>query len=130
VAYYLDTSAYLKLVVTAAGTRALRRWLTNAKPQLVASELLRTEALRAARRHSPGALREARRRLAAVTLLSVTSEICDRAVDLDPSILRSLDAIHLATALSLGDELEGIVTYDERLAAAAHVHGVAVLAPS
>ena len=49
---------------------------------------------------------------------------------LDPAILRSLDALHLASALSLADELEGIVTYDERLDVAAGLHGVAVVAPS
>jgi uncharacterized protein len=55
--------------------------------------------------------------------------MCEVAADLDPSILRSLDAAHLATALSVGDELEGIVTYDERLATAARALGLGVLHP-
>jgi predicted nucleic acid-binding protein len=53
-----------------------------------------------------------------------------RLADLDPELLRSLDALHLAAALELGDELDGIVTYDDRLATAARHHGVAVLAPA
>ncbi|MBK5250721.1 MAG: VapC toxin family PIN domain ribonuclease, partial [Actinomycetales bacterium] len=45
-------------------------------------------------------------------------------------LLRSLDAVHLAAALSLGDDLEGIVTYDDRLAEAAQANGVPVASPS
>ncbi|MCZ3387418.1 MAG: PIN domain-containing protein [Actinomycetia bacterium] len=94
-----------------------------------ASELLRVEALRTARRHSANALREARARLDVVTLVSVTGDICERAAAFDPSILRSLDAVHLATALSLGDELGGVLTYDRRLVDACAAHGVRVVAP-
>jgi predicted nucleic acid-binding protein len=128
-AYYLDTSAYLKLVVAEAESRALRTWVSRRQPEAFASELLRVEALRAARRHSPEALLEARLRLDAVTLIAVTSDICERAADLDPQIVRSLDAIHLSTAMSAGDRLEGVITYDERLADACRAHGVQVHAP-
>lgn len=128
-AHYLDTSAFLKLVVTEDGSAAMRTWATGDAVQLVASDLLRTEALRAARRHSSAALLQARLLLDAVHLLAITADICDRAAELDPSILRSLDALHLASALMLGDELESVVTYDERLAAACATHGIAVLAP-
>jgi predicted nucleic acid-binding protein len=130
VAYYLDTSAYLKLVVRETESDALLAWVRSESAVLVASDLMRVEALRTARRHSPAALREARSRLAAVTLVSMTADICDRACDLDPSILRSLDAVHLATALSIGDAMQGVVTYDERLAEACAAHGVVVFAPS
>lgn len=128
-AHYLDTSAFLKLVVAETDSAAMRAWATRDDVQLVASDLLRTEALRAARRHSAAALLQTRTLLDAVHLLSITAEICERAAELDPSILRSLDALHLASALMLGDELEGVVTYDERLADACAVHGIAVLAP-
>lgn len=128
-AYYLDTSAFLKLVVAEDHSRALRAWADETDPDVFATDLLRTEALRTARRHSPAALVEARQRLDSVTLLSLTAEMCERAAELDPAILRSLDALHLAGALTLGDELDGLVTYDERLAAAAALHGVPVLAP-
>lgn len=62
-------------------------------------------------------------------LLTVTTETFEVAGRLDPSILRSLDALHLAAALSLGDELEAMITYDERLAQACRANGVDVLAP-
>ena len=128
-AHYLDTSAFLKLVVAEAESEPLRRWAVSNSIQLVASDLLRTEALRAARRHSPEALLRTRAALETVALVAVTADICERAAELDPSILRSLDALHLATALALGDDLEAVVTYDERLAAACSAHGVPVLAP-
>lgn len=44
--------------------------------------------------------------------------------------MRGLDALHLAAALDLGDELDAILTYDERLTCAAKVHGVEVVAPT
>jgi uncharacterized protein len=129
-AYYLDTSAFLKLVTTEPETSALHSWVQQEDPTLFSSDLLRTEALSAARRYSVEAHRLARRRLEALTFLSLTTDICERAADLDPAILRSLDALHLASALSVAEELEGIVTYDERLRTAADLHGVAVVAPS
>ena len=128
--YYLDTSAFLKLVVAEPETRALLAWAKGSDADFFASDLLRTEALRAGRRHSPRALLEVRARLDAVTLLAVTTDICERAAELDPGILRTLDALHLATALALADDLEGIVTYDGRLADAAALHGVPVVAPA
>jgi uncharacterized protein len=60
----------------------------------------------------------------------VTSSMFEEAGRLDPTLMRSLDAVHLAAALALGDDLEGLVTYDERLAAAAGLNGVAVVAPA
>ena len=69
----------------------------------------------------------ARRRLEALTLLSLTADICERAGIWIRSFVRSLDSLLLASALSLADELEGIVT-DERLRVAAGSHGIAVLA--
>ena len=72
----------------------------------------------------------ARLTLDSVTLLEVTTSIFVEAGRLDPALLRSLDAVHLAAALSLGDDLDGIVTYDERLATAAESSGVAVTMPS
>jgi predicted nucleic acid-binding protein len=62
-------------------------------------------------------------------LLNLTPAVCERAGSLEPVVLRSLDALHLATALELGDDLDGIVTYDERLGDAARILGYAVVAP-
>ncbi len=128
-AFYLDTSAFLKLVVAEAESAALRAWSTDPAVQLASSDLLRAEALRTARRHSPEALFQARTLLDGVALMSVTPDVCERAAELDPSILRSFDALHLASALMLGDSLEGVVTYDTRLATACAVVGVPVIAP-
>jgi predicted nucleic acid-binding protein len=129
VAFYLDTSAAVKLVVHERETTALAKWCAQSGRALVSTDLTRTELLRTTRRVSPGHLAQARLVLESLTLLTLTSELCERAADLEPETLRGLDALHLAGALALGDELEGIVTYDERLADAAMAQGVAVVAP-
>jgi hypothetical protein len=129
VAYYVDTSAFLKLVVEEPHSAAFRKWAESNDGQLFSSDLLYTEALRAARRHSTAALQETRRRLGVLTMLRLTTDICERAADLDPGILCSLDAIHLAAALAVADELDGIATYDDRLAEAAALHGIDVTTP-
>ncbi len=128
-AYYLDTSAFVKLVVAEEDSAALRAWALDPGVRLVASDLLRTEALRAARRHSPAALLQTRALLEAMTLMVVTANVCERGAELDPIILRSLDALHLASALTLGDDLQAVVTYDDRLAQACAAHGVPIIAP-
>lgn len=128
-AYYVDTSAFLKLVVAEEHSGAFAVWAEERDGDLFSSDLLYVEALRAARRHSIDALREARRRLDVLTLVRLTPDVCERAADLDPAILRSLDALHLATALTIADELQGLATYDDRLADAAALHGVATVAP-
>lgn len=129
-AYYVDTSAFLKLVVEEEHSAAARAWAERHEDELFSSDLLYTEALRAARRLGTDALREARRRTDALTVLRLTTDVCERAAGLDPAILRSLDALHVAAALSLADELDGIVTYDERLAGAAALHGLDVHSPT
>ena len=85
--------------------------------------------MRAIRKVVPDRVLRAREVLDAVTLLHVTPAVFEDAGRLDPSELRSLDAIHLAAALDLGDDLEGLITYDDRLADAAVSNGVAVVAP-
>jgi predicted nucleic acid-binding protein len=128
-AFYLDTSAAVKLVVRESGSHTLTSWATDQEDRLVSSDLLRTELLRATRRGAPEQMPRARAVLDSLTLLILSTEIFERAAGLEPELLRSLDALHLAAALELGDELEGLVTYDERLAAAAGLHGVQVLTP-
>jgi predicted nucleic acid-binding protein len=129
VAFYVDASAFLKLVAREPHSMAMRRFAEKNDGNLVSSDLMRTEAIRSARRHSKSALAETRTRLEVLTMFSLTSEVFDRAADLDPGILRTLDAIHLSSALSLGDELEGLVTYDLRMAEAAEFHGVRTISP-
>lgn len=129
-AYYVDTSALVKLVVTETESDALRTWLADATTELVSSDLTRTELTRTVRRVVPDRLVHARLVLDSLTLLSVTTAIFDQAGRVDPELLRSLDAIHLAAALSLGDDLEGLVTYDDRLAYAANANGINTIAPT
>ena len=128
-AHYADTSALVKLVVEAADSHALRSWLQTEQPQLVSSDLARTELLRAVRRAAPDRVVAARTVLDGVTLLTVATSTFEAAARLDPSLLRTLDALHIASALELGDDLHGLVTYDDRLAAAADANGIVVVAP-
>lgn len=125
-----NASALVKLVVAEAETDALRAWLVAAESDPVSSDLARTELVRAVRRAAPDRVVRARVVLDAVTLLEVSTAIFEEAGRLDPVIVRSLDAVHLAAALSLGDDLDAIVTYDDRLAEAARANGVAVVAPN
>ena len=129
-AHYLDTSALVKLVVAEAQTAALRGWLSGADRVPVTCDLSRTELMRTVKRVAPDRLVQARHVLDAVTLLEVTTSMFDAAGRLDPVSLRTLDAIHLAAALSLGDDLEGLVTYDDRQAEAARANAVPVSSPS
>jgi predicted nucleic acid-binding protein len=128
-AIYVDTSAAVKLLVRESETSALRRWLRDGERDLVSSDLLRTELSRVALRLGDGAQR-AEAILAGIIVLPVTTTTFDAAGRLEPASLRSLDALHLAAALDLGDELDAILTYDERLAAAAMTNGVEVVAPA
>ena len=129
-AYYLDTSALVRLVVAEAETAALLAWVKAADRASVSCDLARTELLRAVRRVAPDRAVQARTVLDSVTLIAVSTAMFDDAGRLDPTLLRSLDAIHLAAALALGDDIEGLVTYDERLADAAARSGLQVVAPA
>lgn len=124
----MDTSALVKLVLDEGQSDELRDWLSN-QTAVVTSDLSRTELLRAVRRQQPSLAVGAREVLDSLILLSLGSEIFDQAGRLNPAELRSLDALHLASALDLGDDLDGLVTYDHRLADAARSLGVQVYAP-
>ena len=129
-AHYNDTSALAKLVLAEPETPALQAWFADADRQPVSCDLARTELLRTVRRAAPDHLVRARAVLDSVTLLDVSTAIFDHAGLLDPTTLRTLDAIHLAAALVLGDELDAMVTYDDRLAQAALANGIAVISPA
>lgn len=128
-AHYLDTSALTKLVVAEDETAALRTWLRAEERNPVSCDLSRAELMRAVRRASPDRVARARDVLDSITLLAVPTPIFEEAGRVDPTVLQTLDAIHLAVALDLGDDLQAIVTYDSRLAEAAQSNGVSVLAP-
>jgi uncharacterized protein len=129
VAYYLDTSALVKLVVAEDETPTLRRWLLEADRRPVSCDLARTELMRAVRRTAPDRVVQARAVLDSITLVDVGTQTFEQAGRIDPALLRTRDAVHLAAALDLGDDLDGIVTYDERLAEAARLNGIPTSAP-
>lgn len=127
--FYLDTSAAVKLVVVEKGSAALRRWIVDRDERIVSSDLLRTELLRATRRAAPEQMVQARLVLESLILVTLSTVVCERAAVLEPDLPRSLDALHLAAALEIGDELEAVVTYDRRMAEGARVLGIGVVAP-
>lgn len=96
----------------------------------MSSTLLAVEAIRACSRYGAAYAREARAWLEGIALLAMDDRVLDRAASLEPSALRSLDAIHLATALSVRDEIGVFVTYDQRLADAANDRNLNVTQPA
>jgi predicted nucleic acid-binding protein len=126
---YLDTSAFMKLITPEAETVALQRYLVS-RSLRVSSALLRTEALRSAMLISQEHVAKVRRQLRNVALVSIDRETLERAGGLLPADLRSLDAVHVAAAMSLDDELDDVVTYDARMAAAATAQGLSVVSPA
>ncbi len=128
---YLDSSALVKLIVTepesAALTDLLRTW-----PDRISSALALTEVPRALRRAGFGVRerRRARQVLTRINLVEVDRRILAAAATVDPPTLRTLDAIHVATALALREDLGGVVSYDRRLSVAARRAQLDVLAPA
>ena len=128
--YYVDTSAALKLLAEESHSAAFAAFYdANAGSSWVSSALLRIELVRAVKRGLPAVLPEAEELLLAFDYLSIDEQIVDAAASESEPTLRSLDAIHLATARALGSDLAGMVTYDDRLARAAHDARIRVIAP-
>jgi len=127
---YLDTSALLKLVVAEPESAALSEWLRD-WPDHLTSTLARVEALRTLKRMSAskGAFARAETVLAAVDAIHLDGPVLAIAATMKDPLLRSLDALHLACALSIGDVPEAFVTYDARLASAAQRLKISVVAP-
>jgi len=128
-ATYLDSSAIVKLAVAEQESTALRRYLSRRRP-IVSSALSRTEVLRAMLPIGPEALRRAQEVLTRIDLARVNDRVLVAAGTLAPAEMRSLDAIHLATALDLGSDLARVITYDERMTGAAQTLGLTVASPS
>lgn len=128
-ALYLDSSAFVKLVVEERETAAVRTYLAERTARRVSSALLRTESLRAVRHLGPDALALVRDGLRRVDLIGIDDRILDAAGTLEPQVLRTLDAVHLATAVAVGDDLETIVTYDEWMVEAARLVGLPTATP-
>lgn len=127
---YLDSSALMKLVVpereTAILEKELGRW-----PDWLSSELAAVECYRTVRRRAENASlrRRVQHVLASCTLIRLDTTLMRLAEHVGPPLIRSLDAIHLATALSIGDYPEAFITYDDRLATAARTLKFNVLQP-
>jgi uncharacterized protein len=128
-ATYVDSSAIVKLAVREPESDAVRKHLRRRRP-LVSSGLARTEVLRALLPGGTASLDAGRRVLARIDLVRVNDRVLSLAGSLMPEELRSLDAIHLATAKRLGTDLGEIVTYDGRMATAARSMGFKVATPA
>lgn len=126
---YLDASALAKTIIKEPESAALKRFLRQ-HPIRASSALAQAELLRAARRVEPSAVPLALEVLRRLLLLEVTDSILMAAGMLEPVSVRTLDAIHLASAQALAPELEGLVTYDQRMAEAAHRLALPVVAPA
>ena len=126
---YLDSSAIVKLAAEEPESAVLRQFLRR-RHRLASSALAQTEVARALREDGPVAVQRGWEVLQTVNLIRVNDRVLALAGELLPVELRSLDAIHLATAQLLGKELGRVVTYDERMAEAARVLGMRVASPS
>lgn len=128
--YYLDTSAALKLLVKESHSQAFAQFYDeHADASWVSSSLLRVETARAVARALPQIAADARELLLAFDYIAIDGDIIDGAMNEPTRTLRSLDAIHLATARVLGSDLDGLVTYDDRLSEAATTAGLPIVSP-
>ena len=127
---YLESSALVKLVVTEAESPALRAFIVR-WPLRASSALSAVEVPRAARRLSadPVVHTRAEQLVEGLDLVALEMGVLRAAGRMGPALLRSLDAIHLASAQALGTDLGGIVTYDDRVADAARAAGIPVFRP-
>ncbi len=128
---YFDTSALMKLVVAETESQALVEWLSE-RPgrQWITSDLTRVELLRAVMRQEPTALLQAQQRVSRMVRIPLTDDILQYASTCQPPMLRSLDAIHLASALHEREDIEWMVVYDKRLLEVANLNGINVASPS
>ena len=128
--YYADTSAVIKLLVEETHSTAFAAFYdTHADAEWVSSALLRIEVGRAVARAMPALLPDARDLLLAFSCIAIDDDIVEGAMNEPDRALRSLDAIHLATARILAPELDALVTYDDRLRRAAGDAGLVTVSP-
>ena len=128
---YIDTSALVTLLFDEPESTALTDWLSQ-KTEIpkVTSDLSTVELLRTCQRIDGSLVDDARRLLGGIDLVPIEHVIVERAAVLAPRELRSLDAIHLASALSLIEDLTEFVAYDVRLCSAAEQVGLSVVSPT
>jgi predicted nucleic acid-binding protein len=126
---YLDTSALLRLIVPEDHSDALSAYVEG-RIDFVSSALLAVEARRGALRRAPRTLPRVDVFLTGVEMIAMTSAVVETASRLPDPLLRTLDAIHLATALLVQPDIDVLLSYDERLLTAATAHGLPTAAPS
>jgi uncharacterized protein len=124
---YADSSALAKLVVDEPESEALERYLASEAISLISSRIAVVEVTRTATLANPALRGEADALLATCLLVDVGAAVLERAAELSSARLRTLDAIHLATALNV--EPDEVIVYDERLTEAAAVVGLRAIAP-
>lgn len=125
---YVDSSAIVKLAGREPESAAARRYLRGKHP-LASSALAHTEVRRALLPFGPEAVSRGVEVLRRFEVIRINNRILRGAGLLSPVGLRSLDAIHLATARALGADLARVCTYDDRMAEAARALGLTVVAP-
>ncbi len=125
---YVDSSALVKLVLAEAGSEAMLRWYVESE-RVATSRIGIVETNRAARRreHDPSHLEAV---AASIEIIEVDAAIAQRAALMGPPGLRTLDAIHVASALALSSEMDAFVTYDQRLVDVARAIGLPVVSPA
>jgi predicted nucleic acid-binding protein len=127
---YVDTSAAIKLVIEEDESAELERWLrAQQDDSLVTSDLTRIELVRSVIRRNPLAVPQAVNLLGGFDLLRIDDRVIIAAQSLPDSPLRTLDAIHLASALRIRASLTTMLAYDKRLLAAATAHGLPTESP-
>jgi len=124
---YLDTSALVKLVITEKESDELRAFVGDR--EIVSSQIARTELIRAVGRWDEAFLGAAEDLVDELVLLKVDRVLTISAAWIRPWEVRSLDALHVASAQALADGLDALVTYDARMAEAARRAGLPVASP-
>ena len=129
---YLDTSALVKLVAIEPESAALGTYLrTRTDEGWLTAALTRTELIRAvSRTRDRRAVEHARAILSSLAVVALTDRLLDSAATLAPPSLRTLDAIHLAAAMTAGPRLDAVVTYDDRMATAVRDAGLILAQPA
>lgn len=128
---YLDSAAVVKLVHSEPESQALRDWLDErAETTWVSSVLVEIESFRALARHAPQAVVRLHPVLDQIDLIDFSPRMRILAQTVQPVTVRSLDAIHLGTALAIRPGLTSFVTYDKRLLDAAAASGLRVDSPA
>ncbi len=128
---YLDTSAFLKTVLAEPQSAALGTYFgTFGAPRFISSALLAVEARRSVLRNDPAALPRTDLALLRIEQVELSTGVLETASRLPDPVLRTLDTIHVATALLIREDVDVLVSYDERMLAAAAAHGLATAAPA